>query len=181
MTRVCPLCGAKMEPGPGLGGADNPEVWRCTNRWCVNSLGEECGRLIGMTDTEFRNTLSPEERKEYDACYAKSLAGTFDRLRTDLDALLAAVIHDFRLDRLFTRSERPADPIADIQQKVVEMNRIPVLDRRIVIFCHPTDRPAIDQIVEDLPPWQYRITVSDEIPQGDPDIYVFENPSRGGW
>lgn len=90
------------------------------------------------------------------------------------------------IPQLFRCSDLPVksvpSPLEDIRRAVKELAEIgnPPPPDRLIIRHHPDDAVDALALVAGMEPWRYHLAETEEVPKGDPEVYVFDRMPRGG-
>jgi hypothetical protein len=90
------------------------------------------------------------------------------------------------LPQYFRCSDLPVksvpSPLEDIRRAVKELAEIgnPPPPDRLVIRHHPDDTEAARALVAGMEPWRYHLAETEEVPKGDPEIFVIDHMPSGG-
>jgi hypothetical protein len=85
------------------------------------------------------------------------------------------------LPQYFRCSDLPVksvpSPLEDIRRAVKELAEIgnPPLPDRIVIRHHPDDVVDALALIAGMEPWRYHLAETEEVPKGDPEIFVIDH------
>lgn len=72
-------------------------------------------------------------------------------------------------------------PLEDIRRAVTELAEIgPPPPDRLIIRHHPDDAVDALALVAGMEPWRYHLAETEEVPKGDPEIFVIDHMPRGG-
>ena len=74
-----------------------------------------------------------------------------------------------------TKVEERALSIEDV--KKATLDRPP---DRLIIRHHPDDTEAARALVAGMEPWRYHLAETEEVPKGDPEIFVIDHMPSGG-